>query len=516
MQALTRSLRKLPVAGAALLLIACATPEGGKSISDKVNSAIASVNPLQAPGKEKPLITDLTPAVYVPSPMAVGEEKDLARERGQALGFVRQQELEAHLNGLRAKLVAASGVSKVPGRVMLRANSAFAASSSPDGNLYLSIGWLPYLDSDDELAAILAHELAHVLLKHHSSDLVGDIQKRVQALQELGVGTKMSIQKSGVVASGDARWLMGVSAVISVSDKVLMPAWGRKQEREADLLGIDLLVKAGFSPLAMTAMLEKQQQWEKQTRESEEAFTKRATKVAQTDVGKALAMSFNHSLDQISSNHPDTGERIDATAEYIDRYYGEQAMRAPASVAWNAVKARPAVLATTRSYDLSFSAAKLLQQGKAQEAYRYSRLAAVGPALNDAYPNWILAKSAQAVGQNAEAMTALQRAIKSDEPVVEIYDSMIDQLEARRDYVGALQWTDKAIATFGESESWTPTKIRLLRKSGRTDDANVLALECTVKTPSIRQKCQEASGSVALKAPPWPPKLPKGLTTPKT
>lgn len=486
---------------AALLLAACAAPkDDGKPAGASLSSAIASVNPFQAPGKDKPLIDGLAPGAYQPSPLAIGEEKDLARERGQALGFVRQKDLETHLNGLRAKLVAASGVSHVPGRAMLRANSSFAASSTPDGNLYLSIGWLPYLDSDDELAAILAHELAHVLLKHHSADMVTDLQKRAQALQELGVGTKMAVQKSGVVASGDARWLVGVGAVVSVSDKVLMPVWSRKQEREADLLGIDLLVKAGYTPLAMTTMLEKQRQWEKQTQESDEAFEKRAAAVAQTDLGQALAMSFKRQMAQVSASHPETGERIDATADYIDRYYGEQAMRAPSTAAWDAVKARPAVRATTRSYDLSFSAAKLLQQGNAKEAYRYARLAVVEPVLNDAYPNWVLARSAQAVGQNAEATAALQRAIKSNEPVVEIYDALIEQLEARRDYAGALQWTDKAIAVFGDSESWWPTKIRLLRKAGRTQEATALALKCTVETPTIRQKCQEANGNAPPKA----------------
>jgi hypothetical protein len=98
-------------------------------------------------------------------------------------------------------------------------------------------------------------------------------------------------------------------------------------------------------------------------------------------------------------------------------------------------------------------------------------------------------------------MAALQRAIKSNEPVIAIYDAMIDQMESQRDYAGALQWTDKAITTFGDSETWWPTKIRLLRKSGRTADATALTLECTVKTPSIRQKCQDANATAPLKEP---------------
>ena len=108
----------------------------------------------------------------------MGEEKDLAQHRGDALGFVRSAALEQYLNDTRQKVLAASGKTGVPGRVIILANPGFEAFSSPDGHVYLAMGLLESLESADEVAAIIAHEISHVLLKHHSSDLLGDVQRR--------------------------------------------------------------------------------------------------------------------------------------------------------------------------------------------------------------------------------------------------------------------------------------------------------------------------------------------------
>ena len=136
------------------------------------------------------MLAGVKPGAYEPSSLAVGEEKDLARHRGEGLGFVRSAALEQYLNELRDALILPSGKTGVPGRVVILANPSFAAFSTPDGNVYISMGALQTLDSADEVAALLAHELSHVLLKHHTSDLIGDIQKKGLVLYELGMDGK--------------------------------------------------------------------------------------------------------------------------------------------------------------------------------------------------------------------------------------------------------------------------------------------------------------------------------------
>ena len=161
-------------AAGALLLLAVAGCASTGGEGGKPSWAVR----LGGKGGEVILLAGLKPGGYEPSILAVGEEKDLARYRGDSLGFVRSAALEQYLNELRDALILRSGKTGVPGRVVILANPSFAAFSTPDGNVYISMGALQMLDSADEVAALLAHELAHVLLKHHTSDLIGDMQRR--------------------------------------------------------------------------------------------------------------------------------------------------------------------------------------------------------------------------------------------------------------------------------------------------------------------------------------------------
>ena len=49
-------------------------------------------------------------------------------------------------------------------------------------------------------------------------------------------------------------------------------------------------------------------------------------------------------------------------------------------------------------------------------------------------------------------------------------------------------------------DRWMPTKIRLLRKTGRVDEANALTLKCSVDAPDWRKLCQEANQTPAGRA----------------
>ena len=66
-------------------------------------------------GGEVILLAGLKPGGYEPSILAVGEEKDLARYRGDSLGFVRSAALEQYLNEVRERYPAL-GKTGVPGR----------------------------------------------------------------------------------------------------------------------------------------------------------------------------------------------------------------------------------------------------------------------------------------------------------------------------------------------------------------------------------------------------------------
>ena len=122
-------------------------------------------------GEKATLLSELRPGPYQPSTVAIGEEQDLARQRAQPFGFVRQARLEEFLSGTRARLLAVSGKTGVPGQVRIVASQEFNAYSTADGNVYISMRCIEELENLDEVAAILAHEMSHVLLTRTSSQM---------------------------------------------------------------------------------------------------------------------------------------------------------------------------------------------------------------------------------------------------------------------------------------------------------------------------------------------------------
>src|SRR5439155_1322919 len=215
-----------------------------------VSSGVSSIMPAEK-GEKATVISELKTGRYEASSLAIGEEKDLAQRRADGVGFVRAASLAKYLATLRTQLLAGSGVTGVPGRVTVLANPAFAAYSTPDGNVYLALGWLKNLENADEMAAIVAHELCHVLLTHHTADLLSEVQHKGQALQEIVIRAKADQSKSKTVSKSDAKTIKDARFVVDISDKLILPEWSRRQEREADLLGVDLMIRANYSPAAM-------------------------------------------------------------------------------------------------------------------------------------------------------------------------------------------------------------------------------------------------------------------------
>ncbi len=88
--------------------------------------------------------------------------------------------------------------------------------------------------NQDQLATVIGHEVAHVIAQHAN--------ERVSTSTVAGYGAQAVSAGSG--AGGAA---VGAALGVGLQYGVLMP-FNRKQETEADVLGLDLMAKAGFDP----------------------------------------------------------------------------------------------------------------------------------------------------------------------------------------------------------------------------------------------------------------------------
>lgn len=170
-------------------------------------------------------------------------------------------EMETALSSIIQKL-AAQWEHDVPElKLSVTSSLYYTAFVTQDAHILLPIGFLRQSNTDDELAFILAHELSHVLLGHARSLAKQQSDKRMVREVKANLKTMTSISKiqlnnKRTFELAEQEKLDSINRRISTYHRriqrsmmdVIHPIWNKKQEDEADLLGLELAFKAGYSP----------------------------------------------------------------------------------------------------------------------------------------------------------------------------------------------------------------------------------------------------------------------------
>ena len=137
-------------------------------------------------------------------------------------------------------------------RVALGRDRRVNAFALPGGYLGVHLGLIAVVDSEDELAAVLAHELSHVTQRHISRMISKD---KAQAPWMMGA---MILAMLAASRNPDAAGAMVAGGQAAAVQGQLN--FSRDMEREADRIGQGILVQAGFSPRGAVGVFEKLQQ----------------------------------------------------------------------------------------------------------------------------------------------------------------------------------------------------------------------------------------------------------------
>ncbi len=122
-------------------------------------------------------------------------------------------------------------------------NPELNANCMPGGKIMVYSGIITKLGlTDDEIAAILGHEISHALREH------GREQVSRQMAQQVGLG----ILASAAGLSDGATQAVGMAAQLGFD----LPH-SREQETEADTLGLELMARAGYNPQAALSLWQK-------------------------------------------------------------------------------------------------------------------------------------------------------------------------------------------------------------------------------------------------------------------
>lgn len=118
------------------------------------------------------------------------------------------------------------------------AEDTINAYANIDKEIYVYKGLLEYVDTDDELAGVISHEMGHIINGHCAKQgVLNSIIATIGALFRPST-------TAGTVAN-------------SVGQQMAASKISRNDEYEADLTGVDLMTKGGYNPLGMVSLLSK-------------------------------------------------------------------------------------------------------------------------------------------------------------------------------------------------------------------------------------------------------------------
>lgn len=224
---------------------------------------------------------------------ALGERLALALDHSTKI--VTDPLVEGYINRLGQKLVRYSDAD-VPFTIkVIDTGDIPRAYGLPGGYLYVDSALILSADGEAELAAVMAHEIAHVAARHATRALTRrDISDVIGSMAMM----------AGPVG-------MGVGDMGGIAGPLSMKKFSRDAEYEADLLGIEYAYAAGYDPQALLDALEKLHAIELQ----------RAAALSKVP-GYHLAthMPFHHKLARGFSNYPLTEERIERLQSEIATY----------------------------------------------------------------------------------------------------------------------------------------------------------------------------------------------------
>src|SRR4029453_18384358 len=119
------------------------------------------------------------------------------------------------------------------------------AFSLPGGPIFVNRGMPRAARNDGEVAGVLAHELSHVVLRHGTAQATKGQPFQFGALAGQILGSVVGGRTGAVIANGSH---MGIGAYFL--------KYSREYEREADLLGVQIMARAGYDPRDMANMFQ--------------------------------------------------------------------------------------------------------------------------------------------------------------------------------------------------------------------------------------------------------------------
>jgi beta-barrel assembly-enhancing protease len=172
------------------------------------------------------------------------EEQAMGREiAGRMLGaaaLVNDAELQSYVNRVGRWVAVQSERPDLPWRFGVVDTASINAFAAPGGYVMLTRGLYEILDNEAQLAGVLAHEIAHIVRRHH-----------VTVMQK-----SAAMSAGAQLAQRDNRSAL-VNNMIGTGAEVFARGLDKSAEYEADAMGVVLAARAGYNPFGLVDVLHK-------------------------------------------------------------------------------------------------------------------------------------------------------------------------------------------------------------------------------------------------------------------
>lgn len=436
--------------------------------------------------------------------------KDIPEAHIRQNHVVHSPALNLYLNGVLEKILGQWDGNPVNIQVQVVHSQSFAPYADSLGMISIPIGTLNNIESEDEIALLIAHEASHILLRHHDRDKV--VQENKDNINMLASAIVMAnvAKDTDIVKQGDRRTLkynpseqgseniskaMVYNAVIqTISDSVWNTAWKRTQEDEADLLGFDLALAAGYSPRANSHVLQRLENyqgkqegmltafWEKKQNALSGALAAGDFNGLGEEINSFLAEGLTTSLgavtDYFQKRHMAPDVRDENMKGYALRVYKPEIGRRVDKKSWNQVKSQPEIYETLESYKLAFRASNALSAGDIAQAEKLALTSLSGSTKSHPYMREVLFDVRLAQGDKKRAMKNLSYIERWQDASPALFERRIEHLMKQQQFEEALAAITLAEKTFGNESKFIIQKSIALSNIGKNEDAIATLEKC--------------------------------------
>jgi len=181
-----------------------------------------------------------TDFIFISTAEEVEIGRQVAAEVESQERLLKDKSVQTYVNNVGQKIARVSDRNDIEYTFKVIDKKEINAFACPGGFIYIYTGLLETLDNEAQLAAVLAHEVSHLVARHSI--------KKLQNIYGYSILAQIALGDKAEGAAGD---------LVNVAASLILQGYSRDNEFEADRYGILYSKNAGYNPKGMIEVFEK-------------------------------------------------------------------------------------------------------------------------------------------------------------------------------------------------------------------------------------------------------------------